>query len=132
MAWNQLSNSWPASQPRRYLIITVALRLRRTLGCLAINAHDVEGPIVRQRRNFASDIVDTMGINVGGHDAGLRAALGERFAPRRKDQAVAKGFAAVFVSSALRGRKNERLRLDGARPEQRMPVRFARDAGEGG
>ena len=72
-----------------------------------------------------------MCIDVADHNAGIRAALAQDLAPGRNDKAMPECFAAIFVPPALRSRQNERLGFDGARPEERMPMRFAGDPRKG-
>ena len=91
-----------------------------------------ERPDVLQRWDLAAHLIDLRQVERGDDDAGINAAFGEDLAPRVDDQRMAIGLAAILVLAALRWRDDEAARLDGARAQQDVPVRLARDAREGG
>src|SRR5258708_38845729 len=86
---------------------------------------DAEAAAVLQRRHGPSRGLDLGGIDLRQEYAGLAAALGEDFAPGRDDQRRTEGLALVLVQAGLRRREHETAGLDGACPEQYVPMRSA-------
>ena len=66
---------------------------------------------------------DLLGIDLGGDEARLLARLGDNRAPRIDDQRMAVGLASAGMSAALGRSDDVTPGLDGAGPQQDMPVR---------
>src|SRR5262245_58587745 len=70
-------------------------------------------------------------IDIGKDNARRLAAFSQDLAPRRDDQAVAEGGAAVLVQAALGGGEHERAGLDRTGADQNVPMRLPGLLGEG-
>ena len=78
-----------------------------------------------QRGQAASNALQLIGVAVRDHDCGLVTGLGEDSPPGVDDQRVAVAGPVRAVPPALSGSEHEGLILDGARPEQHLPVEIA-------
>src|SRR6185437_5926914 len=75
--------------------------------------------------NFPACFRGKRGIDFRQYHAWLGSRFGQDLAPWRHDQAVAIGLATIHMGSTLRWRDHESAILDGAGPQQHMPVCFS-------